>query len=231
MELLPQYVIMPRKYIRSNTARPRATWSDEQLMEAVAKVQTGEISKKEAHRRYNVPPRTPKRRIISGNFKKGALGPEGILGRANETRLVAHIHRLLVVGFRPARSTVRTFSFAERLGIKHPFVNPKMADDVHEKELNATKTSSSNSGMLQKTTSAESYSQVLKKPLYTNNDSSVLLLQFKSSSVALGLLYRPPKANLNSAVETLDTLLSHLSTVYDHIIILGDIILSTVLVK
>ncbi|CAH1999972.1 unnamed protein product [Acanthoscelides obtectus] len=62
---------------------------------------------------------------------------------------------------------------------------------------------------------------------YIGDDSSVieqfwLKLQFKSSSVALGLLYRPPKANLNSAVETLDTLLSHLSTVYDHIIILGD---------
>ncbi|CAH1983659.1 unnamed protein product [Acanthoscelides obtectus] len=108
---------MPRKYIRSNTARPRATWSDEQLMEAVAKVQTGEISKSEAHRRYNVPPRTLKRRTTSGNFKKG------ILGRANETRLVAHIHRLSVVGFAPDRRTVRTlaFRFAEKLGIKHPF--------------------------------------------------------------------------------------------------------------
>ncbi|CAH1993336.1 unnamed protein product [Acanthoscelides obtectus] len=114
---------MPRKYILSNIARPRATWSDEQLMEAVAKVQTGEISKRKAHRRYNVPPRTLKRRITSGNFKKGALGPEGILDRANETRLVAHIHRLSVVGFAPDKSTVRTlaFRFAEKLGIKHPF--------------------------------------------------------------------------------------------------------------
>ncbi|CAH2003432.1 unnamed protein product [Acanthoscelides obtectus] len=114
---------MPRKYIRTNTARPRASWSDEQLVEAVAKVQTGEISKREVHRRYNVPPRTLKRRLTSGNFKKGALGPEGILGRANETRLVAHIHRLSVIGFAPDRSTVRTlaFWFAEKLGIKHPF--------------------------------------------------------------------------------------------------------------
>ncbi|CAH1960689.1 unnamed protein product [Acanthoscelides obtectus] len=53
----------------------------------------------------------------------------------------------------------------------------KFKIDVYEKELNETKTSSSNSGMLQKTASAESYSQVLKKPLYTNNDSSVLLVK------------------------------------------------------
>ncbi|CAH1958453.1 unnamed protein product [Acanthoscelides obtectus] len=111
---------MPRKHIRSNTARPRATWSDEQLMEAVAKVQTGVLSKREAHRRYNVPARTLK--ITSGNFKKGASGPEGILGMTNETRLVADIHRLSVVGFAPDRSTVTLpFRFAEKLGIRHPF--------------------------------------------------------------------------------------------------------------
>nr|CAI5857268.1 unnamed protein product [Callosobruchus analis] len=63
---------------------------------------------------------------------------------------------------------------------------------------------------------------------YIDDDASVieqlwLKLQFRSSTVALGILYRPPKGNLPLAVEALDTLLSHLSVVYDHILVLGDV--------
>lgn len=68
---------MPRKYKRKQTAKPRATWTEEQLVTAVEKVQSGEISKREAERRYGIPVRTLSRRIESRNYRKGALGPEG----------------------------------------------------------------------------------------------------------------------------------------------------------
>lgn len=71
---------MPRKYVRKVGAKPRATWTEEELVTAVEKVRAGEISKREAERRYNIPVRTLSRRIASGNIHKGALGPEGKLG-------------------------------------------------------------------------------------------------------------------------------------------------------
>nr|CAH7761623.1 unnamed protein product [Callosobruchus chinensis] len=39
---------------------------------------------------------------------------------------------------------------------------------------------------------------------------------------ALGVLYRPPKANVNNAVQLLDPLLSNFSVMYDHVVVLGD---------
>lgn len=76
---------MPRKYVRKLATKPRATWTQEQLSLAIEKVTSGEISKHEAFRRYNVPIRTITRRIKSGNFSKGALGPEG-------THIIFYIH-------------------------------------------------------------------------------------------------------------------------------------------
>lgn len=68
---------MPRKYERKATAPQRASWTETQLLEAIKKIEAGEISQREAHRRYNIPPRTLKRRMSTGKLKKGALGPEG----------------------------------------------------------------------------------------------------------------------------------------------------------
>ena len=68
---------MPRKYHRKVTAKERAIWSEQQLMEAIRKVKAGEISKREARRRYNVPPRTLERRMTTGKLRKTGLGPEG----------------------------------------------------------------------------------------------------------------------------------------------------------
>lgn len=68
---------MPRKYKRKENRNPRAVWTEDQLSEAIEKVKNGEISQREAFRRYNIPPRTLIRRMQSGNFKKGALGPQG----------------------------------------------------------------------------------------------------------------------------------------------------------
>ncbi|CAH1973221.1 unnamed protein product [Acanthoscelides obtectus] len=114
---------MPRKYQRKENARPRALWTEEQLQEAINKVSSGEISKREAHRRYHVPPKTLKRRMASGNLQKGSLGPEGVLGHKNEKRLVVHIQRLAAAGFAPDRNTARrlAYNFAEKLKLKHKF--------------------------------------------------------------------------------------------------------------
>lgn len=68
---------MPRKYQRSVNAPKRATWTEEQLIEAAQKVKDGIISKRGAHKQYGIPPRTLDRRMKSGNMIKGSLGPEG----------------------------------------------------------------------------------------------------------------------------------------------------------
>ncbi|KAF2901596.1 hypothetical protein ILUMI_04593 [Ignelater luminosus] len=49
---------MPRRYQRKRNTSNRAAWTEQQLQEAINKVKSGEISKREAHRRYLVPPRT-----------------------------------------------------------------------------------------------------------------------------------------------------------------------------
>lgn len=70
---------MPRKYFRKLSDKPRGSYTNEQLSTAIEHVQSGEISKREAARRYGVPTRTIDRRIKSGKRGKGSLGPEGIL--------------------------------------------------------------------------------------------------------------------------------------------------------
>lgn len=70
---------MPRKYFRKPSDKPRGSYTEQQLATAIEKVQSGEISKREAERRYGVPARTIGRRIKSGKSGKGSLGPEGIL--------------------------------------------------------------------------------------------------------------------------------------------------------
>ncbi|XP_018576511.1 uncharacterized protein LOC108915046 [Anoplophora glabripennis] len=112
---------MPRKYQRKASARTRALWTEEQLQEAINKVSSGEVSKREAHRRYQVSPKTLKRRMAS--VRKGSLGPEGVLGHENEKRWVVHIQRLAAAGFAPDRNTVRrlAYNFVEKLKLKHIF--------------------------------------------------------------------------------------------------------------
>ena len=73
------FIGMPRKYQQNLNAPLRGSWTEQQLRTAVEKVQAGEISKREAHRRYNVPPRTLERRINTGRFEKGGLGRQGDL--------------------------------------------------------------------------------------------------------------------------------------------------------
>lgn len=67
---------MPTEYKRKTNSK-RAQWSEESLREAVRKLQAKEISFREAERHYGVPARTLKRRLESGNLRKGCLGYGG----------------------------------------------------------------------------------------------------------------------------------------------------------
>nr|CAH7760650.1 unnamed protein product [Callosobruchus chinensis] len=50
-----------------------------------------------------------------------------------------------------------------------------------------------------------------------------MTIKLNSITIALGVLYRPPKANVNNAVQLLDPLLSNFSVMYDHVVVLGDV--------
>nr|CAH7719336.1 unnamed protein product [Callosobruchus chinensis] len=50
-----------------------------------------------------------------------------------------------------------------------------------------------------------------------------MTIKFNSITIAVGVLYRPPKANVNNAVQLLDPLLSNFSVMYDHIVVLRDV--------
>lgn len=63
--------------MRKLTAKPRGNYTEGQLRSAVEGVKSGEISKREAERRFGVPARTIDRRIKSGKITKGPLGPGG----------------------------------------------------------------------------------------------------------------------------------------------------------
>lgn len=70
---------MPRKYCRKPSGKPRGSYTEKELTSAIEEVQSGEISKREAERRYSVPVLAIDRTIKSGKSGKGSLGPEGIL--------------------------------------------------------------------------------------------------------------------------------------------------------
>ncbi|GLV46060.1 hypothetical protein CBL_05146 [Carabus blaptoides fortunei] len=110
---------VPRKYVRKANVASRATWSEENLKTtAIIMVTTGAMGVNQASRFYNIPPRTLRRRIKSGDGTKKLLRRPPALGIQNEKRLVAHIKRLEEAGFAPSRRTTRqlAFEFATKLG-------------------------------------------------------------------------------------------------------------------
>lgn len=114
---------MPTEYKRKSTGAVRGVWTEEQLKEAIARLEAGEIGVNEAARYYGIPSRTLRRRKKSGSTIKVPLGPQGVFGIQNEKRLVIHIQSLEKVGFAPGRETIRSlaFQFAEKLGLNHRF--------------------------------------------------------------------------------------------------------------
>ncbi|XP_054706771.1 uncharacterized protein LOC129216581 [Uloborus diversus] len=115
---------MPTVYKRKKTGAARGTWTEDNLKEALMRLEAGEIGVNEAARYYGIPSRTLRRRRKTGNnIKTSSLGPQGVFGVENEKRLVKHIQRLEKCGFAPDKETIRTlaFQFAEKLGLNHRF--------------------------------------------------------------------------------------------------------------
>ncbi|XP_054723359.1 zinc finger protein 177-like [Uloborus diversus] len=115
---------MPTVYKRKKTGAARETWTEDNLKEALRRLEAGEIGVNEAARYYGIPSRTLRRRRKTGNnIKTSSLGPQGVFGVENEKRLVKHIQRLEKCGFAPDKDTIRTlaFQFAEKLGLNHRF--------------------------------------------------------------------------------------------------------------
>lgn len=113
---------MPTQYKRRPGSN-RGRWTEENLREAIRRIEAEEIGINEAERYYGIPSRTLRHRRTSGNLMKISLGPQGTLGPDNENRLVEHIQRLEKAGFAANRTTVTrlAFEFAESMGIKHRF--------------------------------------------------------------------------------------------------------------
>lgn len=115
---------MPTVYQRKNSDTPRRQWTQENLIQAIDRINSGEMGINEAARTYGIPSRTLRRRRRSGIVTTELpLGPQGIFGIENEKRLVRHIQRLEKAGFAPDRETIRSlaYQFAEKLQLKHPF--------------------------------------------------------------------------------------------------------------
>ena len=66
---------MPTEYKRKSNAKLKAQWSQETLIEALHRIKTGEIGKREAERYYGIPARTLGRRLETNNTTKTRLGP------------------------------------------------------------------------------------------------------------------------------------------------------------
>lgn len=118
---------MPQVYVRKADAPARATWTEEQLKQAIAKLKNNEMGLNAVSKQYGVSKKTLLRRYRSGDLMKHGLGPPPMLGFEHERRLVAHIKQLAVAGFAPDRALVKfiAFQFAEKLNIQHRFSQEK----------------------------------------------------------------------------------------------------------
>ncbi|XP_063226226.1 uncharacterized protein LOC134533020 isoform X1 [Bacillus rossius redtenbacheri] len=115
---------MPRVDTRKTD---RAAWSQEDLNNAMHAVIEDKVKIREAGRRFNIPERTLRRRLISRNFEKRNLGPSSCLGYEAEKKLVSHIEKLQAAGFAPNRKTVQKLAYdlAVSCGIPHKFNNER----------------------------------------------------------------------------------------------------------
>ncbi|KAJ8875978.1 hypothetical protein PR048_023886 [Dryococelus australis] len=115
----PQQKFRPFKSIFTCSASRIET--EDNLKEAIARLQAGEIGVNEFERYYGIPSRTLRRRKQSGNMVKLPLGPQGVFGTENEKLLVRHIQDLQKAGFAPTRENIRSlaYKFADTLGLHH----------------------------------------------------------------------------------------------------------------
>ena len=91
---------MPNVYVRKVGAKPRGTWTLENLKNAIIAVKTKEMGVNKAARTFNIPETTLKRRLKRNDTqKKKRLGPDSCLGYEVEQKLVNHIKKLQKSGF------------------------------------------------------------------------------------------------------------------------------------
>lgn len=111
---------MPTVYVRKGNKR--ASWTEESLQEAIAKVREGQKVLAVA-KLYGIPRTTLQNRLKSGITSKGSLGPPSQLGAEVEMKIVNHIKKLQARGFAPDRRAVREMAFriAQALQIKTSF--------------------------------------------------------------------------------------------------------------
>lgn len=110
---------MSRKYERKTL---RASWSAEDLDEAMRSVRSKEMGVNQASKHFKIPSRTLRRHLITGRSKV-PLGRHPVFSVEHEKKLVAHIKKLERVGFAPERKDVKEMAFqlAKKLNIKNPF--------------------------------------------------------------------------------------------------------------
>jgi transposase-like protein len=110
---------MSRKYSRTTL---RASWSTEDLDEAMRRVQNKDMGVNEASGIFNIPSRTLRRHLITGK-SKGPLGRKPVFSAEYEKKLVTQIKKLEKVGFAPERKDVKEMAFqlAKKCNIKNPF--------------------------------------------------------------------------------------------------------------
>lgn len=117
---------MPNKYIQK-VGCSRGSWGEEDLKNAINKVQNDGYSVRKASIEYKIPRKTLERKLKTGCSSKVAMGPSSCLGSANELRLVRHIKKMQGHGFPLTRDCVRSlaYEFAVQLGLKHKFNDEK----------------------------------------------------------------------------------------------------------
>lgn len=115
---------MPTKYKRKNSNR--GNYTQENLRLAIQAVKNGS-SVLGASKTYEIPRKTLERKIKNNVSTTGKMGPDSMLGDANENKLVQHIKKAQKYGFPITVPDVRkiAYNFAESLKINHKFNKEK----------------------------------------------------------------------------------------------------------
>jgi len=79
----------------------------ENVNKALKAVQDQNISIRKAAKNNNIPEKTLRNRIRTGNFVKGTMSKKCHLGEEAEKQLVEHIKKLQSQGFVPSRKNLR----------------------------------------------------------------------------------------------------------------------------
>lgn len=121
---------MPRKHQKAPGSRPYANWSEETLQTALAEIQTGTISYRDAQDKYNIPKSTLQRKIKNKHMKK--VGRPTELDSEEEIKLVDGLIILADWGYPVSHLELRLLvkSYLDSLGM----VNLRFQDNLPGEE-------------------------------------------------------------------------------------------------